>query len=149
MSKVLKSNELDWSEWRESPTIGMRYKAFTPDPSFHIGVGISELAPGCNTGTAHYHMKEEEHVFVLEGSMEVRLGKEWQRLDPGDYLCFRAGDPTEHKFRNPFAVPCRYLMFGERMRDDVVVYPDVNAARVRLLRDAVRIGSVPVPEIDD
>jgi uncharacterized cupin superfamily protein len=38
-----------------------------------------------------------------------------------------------HLFRNSFEEPCRYLMIGERQRDDVVVYPDEEQMHVRLL----------------
>jgi uncharacterized cupin superfamily protein len=81
--------------------------------------------------------------------MEVRLGKEWYGVTAGDYLCFPAGDPREHKFRNRSAAPCRYLFLGERFPDDVIVYPDTEAVRVRSLRKVVRMSDHPCPEIDD
>lgn len=66
--------------------------------------------------------------------MEVRLGKEWFPMGPGDYVCFEAGDAHEHKFRNRSDAPCRFLLLGERFEDDVIVYPDVDQVGVRLLR---------------
>ena len=141
-------DDLEWLEYRESPTIRGRAKPLSPKGS-HLGVTYWELPPGCNTGTAHYHMKEEEHLYVLEGTMEVRLGKDWYRVAAGDYLCFLAGDPREHKFRNSGDAPCRYVFLGERFSDEVVVYPDTQAVRVRLLRQALHRTDHPCPEIDD
>ena len=122
-----------WSEYRETDQVRWRYKYF-PDPdSCHVGFGIMELSPGCHTGTAHYHMKEEEQIYVLTGSMEVRLGKEWHTVGPGDHVWFPAGEATEHKFRNRTPESCQFLLLGERKRDEVVVYPDVEQVQVRLL----------------
>jgi uncharacterized cupin superfamily protein len=140
--------DMEWQDWFESATRGGRGKRLSPKGS-HLGFNVEELPPGYNTGTAHYHMKEEEHLYVLEGAMEVRLGKEWHRVQPGDYMCFLAGDPREHKFRNPFSEPCRYIFLGERFQDEVCVYPDNEAVGVRLLRKALRAVEHPCPELDD
>jgi uncharacterized cupin superfamily protein len=141
-------DDMEWQEWWQSPTIGGRGKRLSPRGA-HIGVNFEELPPGANSGTAHYHMKEEEHLYVMEGSMEVRLGKEWYTVVAGDYLCFPAGDPREHKFRNRFDAPCRFLFFGEHFPDEVCVYPDNQTVGVRLLRKALRDIEHPSPEIDD
>ena len=136
--------DMEWQEWRVSPTIQSRGKRMSPKGA-HLGVQIEELPPGCNTGTAHYHMKEEEHLYVLEGAMEVRLGKDLHTVKPGDYMCFLAGEPLEHKFRNPFDTACRYIFLGDHFKDEVVVYPDNEAVGVRLLRKALRAVEHPSP----
>ena len=136
MTKPIKVYELHWSEWsdpEEGEHTRIRFQKLSSGESVHIGVEICELAPGCNTAPAHYHMKEEEHTYVLSGAMDVRLGDQWVRFGSGEYLRFQAGDPRAHMFRNPFDEPCRYLMFGERHRDEVVVYPDEEKVHVRLL----------------
>jgi uncharacterized cupin superfamily protein len=148
MSDVKHVPDLEWHEWRETDTIRDRSKHLSPRNA-HVGVCLTELPPGCNTGVAHYHMKEEEHLYVLEGSMEVRLGKDWLRVGAGDYMHFPAGEPREHKFRNPFDAPCRYLFLGERFDDEVVVYPDNEAVAVRMLRMCLRKAEHPSPERDD
>jgi uncharacterized cupin superfamily protein len=131
--KPIHTSEMDWSEYRESDQIRWNYK-FLPDPEHcHVGFGIMELPGGCHTGTAHYHMKEEEQIYVLTGSMEVRLGKVWHPLAPGDYVWFPAGEATEHKLRNRTETPCQFFLLGERKRDEVVVYPDTEQVHVRLL----------------
>ena len=78
-------------------------------------------------------MKEEEQVYVLAGSMEVRIGKEWHHVGAGAYIHFPAGLASEHKFRNRGDAPCRFFLIGERKRDDVIVYPDVDQVAVRLM----------------
>ena len=39
----------------------------------HVGVVLEELPPGKQSNQVHYHMLEEEHVFVLDGTMTVLL----------------------------------------------------------------------------
>ena len=40
----------------------------------HVGVILEELPPGMQSNRVHSPMLEEEHVFVLDGTMTVRLG---------------------------------------------------------------------------
>ena len=148
MTEIIRVPALAWHECQESDTIRDRTKRLSPRGS-QIGVSMEELPPGCNTGVAHYHTKEEEHLFVLGGAMEVRRGKEWFPVAAGDYLCFPAGDPREHKFRNRHDEPCQYVMFGTRCEDDVVVYPDNEAVYVRQIDRVLRDAEHPNPHRDD
>jgi hypothetical protein len=44
-----------------------------------ISVSMEVLPPGRQANQNHYHLLEEEHVFVLEGSMTLGLG--WDGVD--------------------------------------------------------------------
>ncbi len=87
-----------------------------------IGVGLLELPPGSDTGPAHYHTLEEEHLFVIEGRATLHLGPQTHPLQAGSYVCFPAGQPLCHYIRNDSDAVLRYLMIGERIEADVVVY---------------------------
>ena len=89
-----------------------------------IGFGIVELSPGCNTLPGHYHKKEEEHLYVLEGTGALHLGNEIYPLIKGSYVNFPAGQEVPHYVANESDEPLKYIMVGERLRDDDVVYPD-------------------------
>ena len=41
------------------------------------------LPPGRQANPAHYHLLEEEHVFVLEGALTLRLGARAFDFSPG------------------------------------------------------------------
>ncbi len=131
--------DLEWQEWRHSDRIRVRFKAFEDKiGEAHMGVCVQELPPGCCTNPVHYHMKEEEHIFVLKGEMDVRLGQETFHVSPGHYVRFAAGDPREHCLTNNEDEPCEYLPWGERNPDDVIVYPDSDKVSVRALREIYR-----------
>jgi len=144
MPNPVNLEELEWQEWRHSDRIRLRFKTFEKeafedeDSAAHMGVCVQELPPGCCTDPAHYHMKEEEHTFVLKGAMDVRLGDETFHLTPGHYVRFAAADPREHCLTNNTDDPCEYLLWGERNPDDVVVYPDSNKVSVQALGEIYR-----------
>ena len=66
-----------------------------------------EVAPGGGT-EPHYHKTYDEHFEVLEGSLEVLLGKETRTLRPGQ----KAFAPKNvlHRFRNPTDEPSTFLV---------------------------------------
>ena len=138
MPKPVNIKDVEWSEWKHNDEIRIRFKPLHDGPKAHMGVCIQELPPGCRTSPAHYHMKEEEHLYVLKGEMTVRLGNKKFSLSPGDYICFASGDPKEHCLSNPNSLPCEYLMWGEKNPDEVIIYPDSNKVSVRSLGELYR-----------
>ena len=87
-----------------------------------IGVGLLELASGCNTLPSHYHTHEEEHLFVLSGVAVLHLGLETFELAGGSYIHFPAQQEIFHHLENNSAEPFRYIMIGERNSEDKVIY---------------------------
>jgi len=88
-----------------------------------VGVGVLELPPGSNTRPAHWHSREEEHLYVLAGRGVLHLGSETFALEPGSYVCFPAGQALAHFLENIGTEPFSYLMIGERIEGDEVTYP--------------------------
>ena len=118
------------------PRFGIRYRHLSEavlGPNYHIGVAIEELAPGMQTAPAHYHLLEEEHVYPLEGKLTLRLGNERRFMNPGDYVCFPAGQKAGHCLINETATTARYVIIGENNPNEVVVYTDSNKVLVRAL----------------
>jgi len=104
----------------------------------HLGVCLEELSPGRQVCPAHYHLLEEEHLYVLQGEMTLRLGNERHRLVAGCYACFPAGQTEAHALINESDAVCRYLIIGERDPHDVIVYPDSGRVSVRLTGEGYR-----------
>ena len=98
----------------------------------HVGVCIEELAPGKTDCPAHYHHLEEEHLYLLEGALTLRLGERTYSLVPGSYVCFPAGQKVGHAITNTGNTVARYLVIGERNPNDVIVYTDSGRVGVRL-----------------
>ncbi|PKN59550.1 MAG: cupin [Deltaproteobacteria bacterium HGW-Deltaproteobacteria-14] len=128
-----------WDGYDHGERFGVRFQELGAfGGGTHVGVCLEELAPGKRTYPLHYHMLEEEHVYVLEGRMTLRLGGRRFELRPGMYVCFPAGQKVGHSLDNHTDAPCRYLIIGERNPAEVVVYPDSGRVGVRLLGEGYR-----------
>jgi quercetin dioxygenase-like cupin family protein len=67
-----------------------------------VGVGIDVLKPGQYSNRFHYHLKEEEHIFILKGSATLILGPRKYIMKERDYCCFPAGQRRSHQGEVPF-----------------------------------------------
>lgn len=125
-----------WQEFSEGTRFALRYRHLTSaaiGEDYHVGFAIEELPAGKQTVPAHYHMLEEEHVYVLDGVLTLRLGDKTYEMRPGDYACFPAGQPAGHCLVNNSTTTARYIIVGERNKNEVVVYTDSNKVLVRSL----------------
>ena len=134
--KPISSRDVAWTEWSDVPRFGLRWRHLTRaavGEDYRVGVAIEELGPGKQSSPAHYHIFEEEHVYLLEGALTVRIGADAHPMQAGDYVCFPAGQKAGHCLVNESDAPCRYVIVGERNPNDVVVYTDSNKVLVRAL----------------
>lgn len=130
------SESVELTEWSDVPGFALRYRHLTSaaiGDDYHVGVAIEELPAGMRGSPAHYHMLEEEHIYVLDGTLTVRIGAESFDLKPGGYVCFPASQRAGHSMINNTDAPCRYVIIGERNPDDVIVYTDSDKVLVRSL----------------
>ena len=96
-----------------------------------VHVNLMLVPPGKQSCPFHYHLREEEHFFVLEGRCVMRAGEERHVVGPGDYVCFPAGTRVGHSFENPYAADCSMLAIGPRDDAEIAVYPDSGKAKLR------------------
>jgi uncharacterized cupin superfamily protein len=124
MKRPVRVDDLPWQTWYAGTPREIRGKALCDvEGSAKVGVGILELPPGSDTRPAHWHTREEEHLYALSGRATLHLGSETFDLEPGSYIRFPAGQALAHHLSNPGSEPFCYLMIGERLADDEVVYP--------------------------
>lgn len=118
---------------------GMRFQCLSAfGGGSKITVCMEVLEPGRQANQAHYHLLEEEHVLVVEGSMTLRLGDKTFALKKDQYVCFPAGQKAAHALINNTSAPCRYLVWGNPQSHDVVVFPDTGRVGVKLLGESYR-----------
>ena len=132
----ISSLDVAWEEWSEVPRFGVRYRHLTRaamGEDYRVGVAIEELRPGRQSSPAHYHIFEEEHVYILEGLLTVRIGADRYEMTAGDYVCFPAGQKAGHCLINNSGATCRYVIVGEHNPNEVAVYTDSQKVLVRAL----------------
>lgn len=93
-----------------------------------FGVNLTTLFPGKESSLRHYHAREDELVFVLEGEVVLRTDDGEQVLTAGMCAGFPAGTTNGHQLVNRSNHPARYLEIGNRDPDDVVRYSEVDLA---------------------
>ena len=104
-----------------------------------IGASWFELQPSKKAFPFHYHLANEEAVFVLEGEGVLRNDKEEIPLRAGDYIAFPPGPPG-HQIVNRGAGPLRYLALSTMIEPEVAVYPD--SKKVGVLSRSQGLASV-------
>ncbi len=130
------SSDVPWKDFNEAPRFQLRYRHLSRaalGKKYRVGVAVEELGAGMQSCPAHYHIFEEEHVYVLEGSLTLRLGDKFHPLKAGDYACFPAGQRAGHCFVNESGAVCRYLILGHHNPNEVAVYTDSQKVLVRAL----------------
>jgi uncharacterized cupin superfamily protein len=90
-----------------------------------LGYNITAVPPGKRAFPFHSHMANEEMVFVLEGTGEIRIGAERHVIRQGDFVCLPAGGTeTAHQVINTGTVELKYLAVSTKISPEVGEYPD-------------------------
>ena len=90
----------------------------------NFGVNLTRLAPGAESALRHAHEKQDEFVYVLEGTPTLITDAGEQELKPGMCAGFRAGTGDAHHLVNRSPSDVLYLEIGDRTPGDSVAYPD-------------------------
>jgi uncharacterized cupin superfamily protein len=93
-----------------------------------LGVNLTTLPPGKESSMRHYHTREDELVFVLEGEVVLRTDEGDQVLTAGTCAGFPAGAKNGHQLVNLSDAPARYLEISNRDPQDTAEYCDVDLA---------------------
>jgi uncharacterized cupin superfamily protein len=93
-----------------------------------IGINLTTLPPGKESSMRHFHTREDELVFVVEGEVVLCTDAGEQVLRPGMCAGFAAGSRNGHQLVNRSDRPARYLEISNRDPEDGAEYPDVDLA---------------------
>lgn len=89
-----------------------------------FGVNITHLQPGAESALRHWHTRQDEFVYVLEGELVLITDAGEQVLRPGMCVGFPAGRPDGHHLVNRGPAVASYLEVGDRSAGDEAHYPD-------------------------
>jgi len=93
-----------------------------------FGVNLTTLKPGAASALRHWHVKEDEFVYVLQGELVLVENEGETIMRPGDAAGFKAGVANGHHFINRTDRDAVYLEIGSRMPGEIAHYPDVDLA---------------------
>jgi uncharacterized cupin superfamily protein len=96
-----------------------------------FGVNLLTLGPGSWSSQRHWHMREDEFVYVLEGEVVLVEDEGETTLGPGDSAGFKAGTRNGHHLQNRTTRDARILVVGSRFDDDHGEYSDIDMKHER------------------
>ena len=104
------------------------------DGSKSSSMGVFELTvpPASNVPPPHSHSKNEEIVYVLDGTLRYTVGSDTRDLSPGQAMHTPRG--TVHGFSNPF---------GDVARALIILSPDIGAQYFTDVATIVNAGGPP------
>lgn len=90
----------------------------------NFGVNLTKLEPGAISALRHAHAKQDEFIYILQGTPTLYTDEGATRLAPGMCAGFQAGSGNAHRLVNEAADDVLYLEIGDRTPGDRVEYPD-------------------------
>lgn len=93
-----------------------------------FGVNRTRLEPGAQSALRHWHGKQDEFVYVLEGEAVLVTDEGETRLTPGTCAGFKAGVANGHHIVNRSRQDFVYLEIGDRTPGGGAAYPDDDLA---------------------
>jgi len=89
----------------------------------NFGVNLTTLPPGSASALFHAHTRQDEFIYVLDGTPTLLLGEKEYDLAPGECVGFKAGSGVAHQLVNRSPGTASYLEIGDRTPGDEVQYP--------------------------
>lgn len=92
----------------------------------NFGVNLTRIVPGGQSSLRHWHTRQDEFVYVLEGEVVLETTAGTETLRAGMCAGFPAGTGLAHRFVNRSAGDVLLLVVGDRTPGDEVGYADVD-----------------------
>jgi uncharacterized cupin superfamily protein len=94
----------------------------------NFGVNLTRLDPGAESSMRHWHAKQDEFIYVLEGEVTLVTDAGKQKLTPGMAAGFPAGKADGHQLVNETNKRVLYLEIGDRTPGDGAIYSEADLA---------------------
>ena len=91
-----------------------------------LGATLYEILPGGAISPYHIHHGNEEILFVLSGSPELRTPNGVRLLETGAVVAFPRGRRGAHRVKNSSPAPARVLIVSTMNFPDLVEHPDTG-----------------------
>lgn len=106
---------------------GRHYKRLGDEVGLtRVGVNLVRLEPGAASSARHWHTRQDEFVWVVEGEVTLVTDAGAQVLAAGMAAGFPAGEKDGHHFVNRSGAPASILAIADRSAGDEVHYPDAG-----------------------
>ena len=90
----------------------------------NFGVNLTRLTPGSCSALRHWHSRQDEFIYILQGQATLITNEGEQDLTAGMAAGFPASVEDGHHLVNRSQADVLYLEVGDRTEEDCVRYPD-------------------------
>ncbi|MFO1084692.1 MAG: cupin domain-containing protein [Reyranellaceae bacterium] len=91
-----------------------------------FGVNVLELPPGAWSSQRHWHERQDELVYVLDGEVVLVTDEGETVLTAGMTAGFPAGSGNGHHLINRSGKSTRVLVVGTRTTEEIAHYSDID-----------------------
>lgn len=133
---LAKAAELEWESVQHGDTLFKRKRVSEAAEGRDLGCSLYEIPPGHRSWPFHYHTGNEEALYILHGTGQLRLDDRMESLEADTYVSLPQGRAGAHRVINDGEEVLRYLAISTMRDPDVTVYPDSD-------RIGVFAGSAP------
>ncbi|GAB4530724.1 MAG: cupin domain-containing protein [Pleurocapsa sp.] len=92
----------------------------------NFGVNLVKLEPGSWSSIRHWHLLQDEFIYIIQGEVTLVTNAGEQLLKSGNMVGFPAGEADGHHIINRSDSLVIYLEIGDRTAGDEVTYPDAD-----------------------
>lgn len=128
MDEIFKAKIFDIAPKHKSEREGYEYYKRELVPKYSSGqcaISVYEIPPGQSAYPYHYHVKNEEAFYILQGKGSLKTPNGEEIVSAGDFLFFPACEGGAHKLTNTSETELLvYLDFDTTNKIDVAFYPD-------------------------
>ena len=90
----------------------------------NFGVNLTTIKPGSASALRHWHLKQDEFVYIVSGELVLVTDGGEQLLTAGMCAGFVAGKADGHHLVTRSGADATYLEVGDRTPGDGATYPD-------------------------
>jgi uncharacterized cupin superfamily protein len=87
-------------------------------------VALVRLAPGAQDALRHWHSKQDEFVYMLDGELTLVTDARETTVSRGQSLGFRFGVEDGHMLENRSDLPATFMVVVGSRKDEVVTFSD-------------------------
>jgi uncharacterized cupin superfamily protein len=91
-----------------------------------FGFNLLELPPGVWSSQRHWHERQDEMIYVLDGEVTMVTDAGDTILTAGMFAGYRAGEPNGHHLVNKSSTVARVLEMGTRTAEETAHYVDID-----------------------
>ena len=93
------------------------------------GVNLVRLKPGAWSSQRHWHIAQDEFIYILSGEVTLVTNAGAEILRAGDCAGFKAGDEDGHHLQNRSNADVTFIEMGTRVSGDGTHYSDIDMMR--------------------